>query len=340
MKTMFSAGSKRVLCVLLSAAFFMGLSGCYLLPQEEQTLSAPEISVEAITYDTKVIGLSDIERWETGTGTFVSRYSQSYSFEDDGVLKEIHVKSGQTVKTGDMLAELDTEEIDERIEYQEYVTEKARLNYENAARNGSASYGAQIAKLDYDYQAGLLEDLYAQKTQSALYAEFDGIVTYCSGKSQGDPVTADYVLVSVADQTAMEIQYEPKNMMDMYIGLEVTVKLRNSDVSFTGVVSQTPSDIPDDAEEKDKKNIYISFDGAALKEIPAIGSSAYVEVLLERKEGVIVIPAKNLYLTNNRTYVRVLENDIPEERDVTVGVNNGTEVEITGGLEVGEKIVV
>ena len=45
-------------------------------------------------------------------------------------------------------------------------------------------------------------------------------------------------------------------------------------------------------------------------------------------------------IINNRTYVRVLENDIPEERDVTVGVNNGTEVEITGGLEVGEKLVV
>ena len=38
--------------------------------------------------------------------------------------------------------------------------------------------------------------------------------------------------------------------------------------------------------------------------------------------------------------MRVLINDIPEERDVTVGISNGTQVEITSGLEIGEKLVI
>ncbi len=339
MKTRQAKIYRRVSCAALSAFAFLGLTGCYLLPQEEQVLAAPELTVEAVTYDTQEIALSDIERWEMGTGTFVSRYSESYSFQDDGILKAVHVKSGQTVKEGDLLAELDTEAIDDRIEYQEYVTEKARLNYLNASQNGW-SYGSQMAKLDYDYQTGILEDLYAQKTQSALYAGFDGIVTYASGAAPGDSVAGGKVLVSIADQTALELQYAPKNVNDLYIGMEVTITLRNSEKSFTGTITQTPAELPEEVEDADRSNVYISFENADLDEIPAIGSSAYVEVLLERKEDVIVISAKNLYSTSNRYYVRVLVNEIPEERDVTVGITNGTEIEITGGLEVGEKLVV
>lgn len=339
MKTRRARIYKRVSCAALSTFAFLGLSGCYLLPQEEQVLSAPELTVEAVTYDTQEIELSDIERWETGTGTFVSRYSESYSFEDDGVLKAVYVKSGQTVREGDLLAELDTQVIDERIAYQEYITEKARLNYLNISQNGW-SYSSQIAKLDYDYQAGILEELYSQKTQSALYAGFDGIVTYAAGAAPGDSVAGGKVLVSVADQTALELQYEPKNLNDLYIGMEVTITLRNSKESFTGTISQTPAEIPEGVEDADRNCVYIRFEDAELDEMPAIGSSAYVEVLLERKEDVIVISAKNLYSTSNRYYVRVLVNEIPEERDVTVGISNGTEIEITGGLEVGEKLVV
>ena len=339
MKTKQAKLLKSVSCGALSVFAFLNLTGCYLLPQEEQPLSAPELTVEALTYDTQEVELSTIERWETGTGTFVSRYSESYAFEDTGILKEIYVKSGQTVKQGDILAELDTEAIDEQIEYQEYVTEKARLNYLNASQNGW-SYNSQIAKLDYDYQNGLLEDLYAQKTQSALYAGFDGIVTYASSTAPGDAVAEGKVLVSIADQTKLELQYEPANLKDLYIGMEVSILLRNSDVHFTGTITQTPADVPADAGEEDQNCVYISFEDADLEEIPAIGSSAYVEVLLERKENVIVISAKNLYSTNDRYYVRVLVNEIPEERDVTVGISNGTEIEITGGLEVGEKLVV
>ena len=42
---------------------------------------------------------------------------------------------------------------------------------------------------------------------------------------------------------------------------------------------------------------------------------------------------------STRYYVRVLVDGLPEERDVTVGINNGSLYEITGGLEVGEELV-
>ncbi|MBQ1504924.1 MAG: biotin/lipoyl-binding protein [Oscillospiraceae bacterium] len=331
---------KRGLCLLLSLAAILSLSGCYLLPKEEQILEAPELTVAAVTYATQEVELSSIERWANGTGTFVSRYSESYFFEDEGILKKIYIKSGQTVKEGDIIAELDTEALQEKIEYQEYQTERSRLNYLNASQYNSTSYQAQLAKLDYDYQQRQLEKLYAQKTQSVLYAGFDGIATFVSSAAPGDAIPSGKVLASIADQTAMELRWEPSDLDDIYIGMEVEITLRTGNVTFTGVVSQTPAELPEDLEDADRKGVYIRFDDAKLDELPGIGESAFISVLLERKDNVIVINAKNLYSTNKRNYVRVLINDIPEERDVTVGISNGTQVEITSGLEIGEKLVI
>lgn len=331
---------KRGLCLLLSLAVILSLSGCYLLPKEEQILEAPELTVAAVTYNTQTVERSSIERWANGTGTFVSRYSESYFFDDDGILKKIYVKSGQTVKEGDILAELDTDALQDRIETQEYQTERARLNYLNASQYNSTSYQAQLAKLDYDYQQRQLDKLYAQRTQSVLYAGFDGIVTFVSSASPGDGVARGKILCSIADQSALELRWEPSDLNDIYIGMEIEITLRTGDVTFTGVVSQTPGELPEDVEDADRKGVYIRFDDAELEQLPGIGESAFVNVLLEHKDNVIVISAKNLYNTNKRNYVRVLINDIPEERDVTIGITNGTQVEITSGLEVGEKLVV
>ena len=64
-----------------------------------------------------------------------------------------------------------------------------------------------------------------------------------------------------------------------------------------------------------------------------------ITILLEKKEDVIALPSKYLSKVSTRYYVRVLVDGLPEERDVTVGINNGSLYEITSGLEVGEELV-
>lgn len=321
------------LCVSLICTL---LSGCYLLPEEEATLEAPTLTVKEVTYSTYEVTLGNIERWEEGSGHFASTVNETLLFGKSGTLKKIHVRSGDEVVTGQLLAELDTNNIEDQIEHQEYVVEKARLNYYAQAENGYG-YGTQIAKLDYEYQQKQLEKLYAQAEDSAIYAPFDGIVTYAAGIAAGDYVDAERAIVTVSDPTKLIILYKPTNVQEIYTGMTLDITMKNDENTYTGTVVQTPADVPADASDEAKANVYIELDKTP--EFADIGTSVNISLLLDSKENIIVLPSKYISKVATRYYVRVLVDGLPEERDVTLGINNGSHYEITGGLEVGEEIV-
>ncbi len=325
-----------VAVALLAAIFCMSFAGCYLLPEEEAALEAPVLTVKEVTYTTYTVETGDIERWESGTGYFASTRNETLLFGKSGLLKKIHVHSGDTVTEGQLLAELDTDDITEKIEYQEYVTEKAKLNYYAQAENGYG-YATQIAKLDYDYQQSQLDKLYQQAENSEIYAPMDGIVTYAASLSAGDYVEEDRAILTVSDPSQLIILYQPSKLDEIYTGMTLDITLKNDEQTYTGTVVQTPSDVPADASEEDQTNIYIELDQTP--EFASIGTSVNIDILLERKEDVIALPSKYLSKASTRYYVRVLVDGLPEERDVTVGINNGSLYEITGGLEAGEELV-
>ena len=332
-------GSLRRMCalILLAAMLSTLLAGCYLLPEEEETLVAPELTVKEVTYSTYTVEKGDIERWENGTGYFVSTRNETLLFGKNGTMKKVYVRAGEEVEEGQLLAELDTNNITDQIEQQEYMTERARLNYLAQYEMSRTSYGTQIAKLDYDYQQRQLEKLYAQAENSLIYAPFDGIVTYAASLKAGDYVEADRAVVTVADPTQLIIQYKPTQVEDIYTGMSLSLTLTNDNKPYTGHVIQTPADAPLDATDEDKTNVYIELDQTP--DFAKIGGSVLVNILLEKKEDVIALPSKYLSKVATRYYVRVLVDGLPEERDVSIGITNGSLYEITGGLEVGEQLV-
>ena len=327
----------RVMATVILCAMFCTLfSGCYLLPAEEETLEAPELTVKEVTYTTYTVEKGDNERWESGTGYFASTLNETLLFGKSGTMKKLYVRSGDTVEEGQLLAELDTGDIADQIEYQEYVVEKAKLNYYAQAENGYG-YATQIAKLDYDYQQKQLDKLYAQAENSAIYAPISGVVTYAASLSAGDYVEAEQSIVTVSDPTQLIILYAPENVEEIYTGMTFDIKLKNDEKSYVGTVIQTPADVPADASEQDQVNVYIELDQTP--DFASIGTSVNIDILLEKKEDVIALPSKYLSKVSTRYYVRVLVDGRPEERDVTVGINNGSLYEITGGIEVGEELV-
>ena len=73
-----------------------------------------------------------------------------------------------------------------------------------------------------------------------------------------------------------------------------------------------------------------------------IGMTAQVSIVLNQAKGVIVVPAQVLQKKPGRDagfQVPVLNQGGIEYRDVTVGISNKINTEITQGLEEGEQIV-
>ena len=310
------------------------LTGCYLFPKEEEVLAPPLIEPPEITYDTTAVKRGTVEKKITGSGSFVSISQSNLFFKSrGGRLKAIYVKLGDEVKEGDIIAELDTGDLENQIKQQEINLKKARIRYNQVKAQGGDEYSRQLAWYDVELASLQLENLEKQLEEAVLRSDTAGTVVYVNNNVQeGDYVNTYQTLVRIADPKQLQLQYSGSNNSDFKLGQEVNVKIK--DKVFSGEVVMTPANVPVDAPDSMKNIIRIAVEG-----LPAeveMGDSAQIELILDKRENVIVLPRNLVRNYMGRKYVLVLEDGLKKERDVEIGLETATEVEIVKGLEEGE----
>ncbi|PLR34028.1 efflux transporter periplasmic adaptor subunit [Chimaeribacter californicus] len=83
------------------------------------------------------------------------------------------------------------------------------------------------------------------------------------------------------------------------------------------------------------------FDVANPEGVLRISMTAQVYIVLAAIKDAVVVPATALHRAGDRTTVQVVDaQGEAHERQVTVGLNNNVQAQITAGLKVGEKVVV
>jgi multidrug efflux pump subunit AcrA (membrane-fusion protein) len=70
------------------------------------------------------------------------------------------------------------------------------------------------------------------------------------------------------------------------------------------------------------------------------GMSATAEVVIERRDDVLLIPNRAIRGTLQNPMVIVLVDGQEEEREITLGLTDGINTEVLTGLEEGEKVVI
>lgn len=326
---------KKILCSITAVAAALSMSGCYFFPAEEELLDPPTVAIEDVAYSTYSAKIKTIESKTMASGYVTSKSEYNAGFtESGGTLKKIYVTAGQFVEEGDLLAELDTGNL-------EYLYEQQKLIVQKAALYASSS---QAANLEYQMEQNTLAEYERRLSNSRLYAGMSGQVCFTETMNPGATVTAYKTIVKIIDPDNLFIKYTSNSLKAFPLGAEVTITVDGED--FCGYVSKTPTQttegLYDDYPElaADTSSIYCEFtDG--LPDFLTIGMLADITAVFEVHENVVVIP-KNLVKTDEeRTYVTILdENDNKKEVDVVTGIENATEIEIISGLSAGDKVVV
>jgi HlyD family secretion protein len=69
--------------------------------------------------------------------------------------------------------------------------------------------------------------------------------------------------------------------------------------------------------------------------------TANVEIVTERKDDIITVPAEAITRRDGKHFVTVVEDeDTTEDREVETGIGNGTRTEVVSGLKEGETVIV
>jgi len=329
---------RGILCITIILLFVTSLSGCYLFPKEEEVLAPPLVKPPEITYETEEVKKGIIEKKITGSGTFVSTEQANMFFKNrGGRLKAIHVELGDYVEKGQLIAELDSGDLENQVKQQEIQLKKAQTRLSQVKAYSDDKYERRMAEYDVELAKLTLENLQRELNECKLTADISGKVVYIDHNiNMGDYVNAYQTIIRIADPTKLQLQVSGSNLSDYSIGMEADVTIRNE--TYLGKVVMTPADAPIDAPEHQRNNVRIEVED--LPEDVKIGESAQVSLILDRREDVIVIPR---YLVRNymgRKYVLVLEDGLKKEKDVEVGLETPAEAEIVKGLEEGELLIV
>jgi RND family efflux transporter MFP subunit len=125
------SGNKKVLVLVIMALLVALGSISYIIWQNRATTAASKTSTST-AYQTDKVRKGDISLSATGSGTVITETSIDLGFETGGILAQLNVQPGDTVKAGDVLAVLDDiSELKQAVTTKELALEEAQKNLDD-----------------------------------------------------------------------------------------------------------------------------------------------------------------------------------------------------------------
>ncbi|WP_233530948.1 efflux RND transporter periplasmic adaptor subunit [Paenibacillus alkalitolerans] len=328
----------------IGVCFATALAGCSLLPVEEQELQPPLVKPVQQNISTAEVKRGTIVKQIVGDATFQSdKMEYLYFTESGGTFTGMNVKLGDKVKTGDVLASIETSGLDSEIELQEINIEKIKISLEQEkAGKEPGDPSIRLKMLDLKSAEIRMNSLMERLEKSRLTASVDGMVTYLDKIKPGDKVSAYKELITISDPTALKLVYTAGNRVDLAgvsVNMEVGVKINGQ--TYKGKVVQTPMTAPpsDDKDIEDRNSRSIIIDVPNAPKDAGIGTHAEITIVTDKRENVLIIPRSALRTYLDRDFVQVLEGESRKEIDVEKGIVTSTEVEIRQGLQEGQTVI-
>lgn len=373
MKIVYLSAFKKLICLtLLSMLLIFVLSGCALLPAEREPLPPPLVEPPRIRFNLHTVERGDIIHQIIGGGIFIPIREYNLSFLNNaGRLQAVHVTPGMFVEEGQILAELESEQIEFDIAQMEIDLTEMRLSYDkmrmdyermiNSRKGLEQAFESeateqnkralddinhQIAKFNIDIEIHELNikqlEMHIRRARERLDATklispIDGQITFMNRLAIGDWINAYDHLFTVADPSVLFLRYSPAVVTGFEVGM--TVKVDIEGIEHTGTIVMTPHGEPtiDAQNPRFEDSIIIKVEDIPDNVEP--GDDASLRVIFQERQDVIIIPRNALRTMGARNYVVVRKDEINREVDVELGIETPTMVEIVVGLEAGEQIV-
>ncbi len=317
--------SKRAGFRFIIALFCCMLSACSLFPTEEVVLAPPLVEPEQITYQTEEATIGYIEDSIVRTAYFIPVIDKDHFFTNrSGRLKAIHVKLGDTVKAGDLLAELLTDDIEKEIEYQKILVDSHIKAY---------SYIEQKSAIEIMAAESNLADLEKKRSEmlenAGAHARND--IENIEREIKNQKISLDKLRIDYTNQLEMK-KYELALAELKLVQLEEELSQCRLYASVDGIVTYVLSISEGDFVDvyktivtiSDPKVLHLEYKGNSAGDFK-IGMKVQVTVDKETYSGEVVLTAASVPFEEMEKYretVHIKMEELPE------GVKMGDRAEI------------
>lgn len=330
---------------------------------------------EKITFDTAAVAPANIMNSITATGTIEPVTSVTVGTQVSGIVSKLFVDYNSVVKKGQVIAELDKTNLMSQLNTAktQLATAQSQLNYQTAnykryktlfEKGLVAADDFDNAKLSYtqakEQVASAKEEVQRAQTNlgyATITSPIDGVVLSKSVE-EGQTVAASFStpeLFTIAqDLTNMQVvaDVDEADIGDVKEGERVSFTVdAYPDDTFEGEVKQVRQEATT-TNNVVTYEVVISAPNADLKLKP--GLTANVTIYTAERKGVLSVPSKALRFTpqketvgkmkivdvaNAKNKVWTIEGNSIVAHKVNIGMTDGTNTQIVGGIAEGTKIV-
>lgn len=334
---------KRSIAILLVLCMSVLVSGC---GKESKEAISQVKSVKVIEVNEEIYPVI-----HDYTGTIDSKELKKYSFKIPGKVGRINVKEGQAVKKGEILAQLDTKDLDFALEAAQNTLIKAQNGYDYTNSlfervealhevGGVSKQGYDNAKLELDLRKADLDNAQVNynnkmsmlQQDARIVADVDGYVVDTIFE-ESEVVGAGYPVVAIrTGEQIVNVGLSQEDVRKVKMGLSAKIVI--DDETVDGEVSNIEQ-VPD--LQSRTYNVEISLPEKIAKDKFYLGAIADVSLKLGEEKG-IMIPITSI-MSNGQDYVYVVEEEKAVKQKVELGniIENKVEVK---GLSSGNKLVI
>jgi len=299
---------------------------------------------------------SDLVVTVSGTGTVEVLNDRKFAFSSGGRIERMYVDEGDKVDKGDALAKLDTSALELALTQAKVGLVQARVARDEAEYNLNqlkdvlhASYDrVKVAESAFNAAEEQIEaagqtvaEAQKQLDEATINAPFDGVVARIDA-DEGDIVSAGTTIVYLIDPTILELKAEVDeiDMPGVKLGQRAIIDVDAlPGVQFQGEVTSIP---PLSIETAGVVVYEVKIGIDVLKDYELKpGMSASADILIVERNNVLLVPSQAVIQdSQGNPVVQVAVNEQIEERPIVIGISDGVETEVLGGLDEGEMVVV
>src|SRR5579885_2222942 len=322
--------------------------------------SAPDDTVQTVTADPVAPTIS-------ADGTITPQTQVTLHFQTGGKLIALPFKEGDRIATGQTVAQLDTYVLERQLQLAANTYETTKNTTDQTLENNQAGVleGQQRTSLDttnknsyssiteatvvYDAVKRMVDNsLLAQNSAqlnvdlanyalqlATLTAPFDGVVTHEDVTSAGQNVTP-VTGFTIVDPTSLVFRANvPENEVDyVSVGNRATIHLDGQQAAMQGTVTKV---YPDKTTLPDGATVYqVDIQSNQITPKSKLDLSGTAIIQSNTLANVLLVPA---WTVLGGKYVWVKENTMPVLKTVSVGKTHGNEIEVTGVLSAGDKVI-
>lgn len=350
-----------IMCSVLTSLLLFQLTGCMLLPKEEEERKVTFVKSDELQQYTFISPERiDLEKTVDIPCVYRQLEELNLGFQlDDHVVKGVYVNVRDAVKKGTLLAELEIGEMGDELKAMENEIESAKnaieqikLQASNDKENVELEYKYKhITKVEYNQRISEIQDNVKAATKekedaiyilnlrlkekqdiissSKIYAPIDGVISYVKTNLLDSMSEENIGVIKMIDpeKCAFEI-YVSEDSTYLKEGETYTVEANG--LSYEGVILGSDQENP--------SYIYLQ-----MKEVPMnleVGTSGAIRYLVDSRKDALVLPSKIIHEGEGFNFVYIVGDDnIKKIQKVEVGLKTEEYAEIVSGLEEDDYVI-